>query len=145
MDGEMLLKHAAAVVAHRRTQYGEAPTLFDQVATRWSLVLGIEVTPERVALCVPQQQDEEARRLLEKECEIMASLQHSNIVGMYGIEDDEETFLGSQVVAQLLKCSGGFGENSGGFNIGIRICGFSTWKNTIDLTKLMLSFGNGAL
>ena len=52
MDGEMLLKHAAAVVAHRRTQYGEAPTLFDQVATRWSLVLGIEVTPEQVALCL---------------------------------------------------------------------------------------------
>ncbi len=63
-----------------------------------------------------------------------------------GAEDeDEETFWGYQVVAQLLKCDGGFGENSGGFKMGIRICGFLAWKNTIDLTQIMLSFGNGAL
>ena len=48
--------------------------------------------PEVVALCVPRQQDDEARRLLEKECEIMATLVHPNIVGIHGIGEDGDTF-----------------------------------------------------
>jgi len=52
MNGEMLLKHAAAVVEHRREQYGDPIPLFDQVAERWSLVLGVKVSPAQVALCL---------------------------------------------------------------------------------------------
>ena len=52
MNGEMLLKHAAGVVANRREAYGEPERLFEQIAKRWSLVLGIEVTPTQVALCL---------------------------------------------------------------------------------------------
>lgn len=52
MNGEMLLKHAAGVVANRREIYGEPERLFEQIAKRWSLVLGIEVTPAQVALCL---------------------------------------------------------------------------------------------
>ena len=52
MNGEMLLRHAAGVVADRRRTYGEAETLFDQVAKRWSLVLGTTVTPAQVTLCL---------------------------------------------------------------------------------------------
>ena len=52
MNGEMLLKHAAGVVANRREAYGEPERLFEQIARRWSLVLGIEVTPAQVALCL---------------------------------------------------------------------------------------------
>ena len=52
MNGEMLLKHAAGVVANRREIYGEPERMFDQIAKRWSLVLGIEVTPAQVALCL---------------------------------------------------------------------------------------------
>jgi len=52
MNGEMLLKHAAGVIADRHRRYGEPETLFDQVAKRWSLVLGHAVTPTQVALCL---------------------------------------------------------------------------------------------
>lgn len=52
MTGEMLLKHAAAVVADRRRRYGDADVLFDRIARRWSLTLGAKVTPAQVALCL---------------------------------------------------------------------------------------------
>ena len=52
MNGEMLLQHAAGVVAHRRRLYGEPEVLLDHVAKRWSLVLGTEVTAAQVALCL---------------------------------------------------------------------------------------------
>ena len=52
MNGEMLLQHAAGVIAKRREQYGPAEDLFEQVATRWALVLGAKVTPAQVALCL---------------------------------------------------------------------------------------------
>lgn len=52
MNGEMLLKHAAGVVADRRQLYGEPEDLFDQVAKRWSFVLGTKVTAAQVALCL---------------------------------------------------------------------------------------------
>ena len=52
MNGAMLLRHAASVVENRRRQYGAPEELFDQVAKRWSLVLGAKVTPAQVALCL---------------------------------------------------------------------------------------------
>jgi len=52
MNGEMLLSHAAGVVADRRRRYGEPEDILDQVAKRWSLVLGTQVTPAQVALCL---------------------------------------------------------------------------------------------
>lgn len=52
MNGETMLKHAAGVVANRRETYGDPQRLFDQIAKRWSLVLGIEVTSTQVALCM---------------------------------------------------------------------------------------------
>jgi len=52
MNGEMLLSHAAGVVADRRRRYGEPEDLLDHVAKRWSLTLGHSVTPAQVALCL---------------------------------------------------------------------------------------------
>ena len=52
MTGEQLLEHAAAIVADRRATYGEPGQLFKHIAKRWSLVLGIKVTPAQVALCL---------------------------------------------------------------------------------------------
>jgi len=52
MNGEMLLKHAAGVVADRRRLYGEPEDLFEQVAKRWSFVLGVKVSAAQVALCL---------------------------------------------------------------------------------------------
>jgi hypothetical protein len=48
----MLLQHAAGVVEHRKSVYGAARPLFEHIACRWSLVLGMEVTPAQVALCL---------------------------------------------------------------------------------------------
>jgi len=52
MNGAMLLSHAAGVVEKRRTEYGEPEDLFENVAVRWSQVLGIRVTSAQVALCL---------------------------------------------------------------------------------------------
>jgi Domain of unknown function (DUF6378) len=52
MRAEDLLAHAAAVVAARRSTYGQPVDLFEQVAKRWSLVLGIELTPAQAILCL---------------------------------------------------------------------------------------------
>ena len=48
----MLLQHAAGVIEHRERRYGPASESFDAIAVRWSLVLGIPVTPAQVALCL---------------------------------------------------------------------------------------------
>ena len=40
------------VVEHRKSVYGAAQPLFEHIACRWSLVLGMEVTPAQVALCL---------------------------------------------------------------------------------------------
>jgi hypothetical protein len=45
MRAEDLLDHAAWVVRHRRRTYGQPNDVFGHVAKRWSLVLGIDVTP----------------------------------------------------------------------------------------------------
>ena len=52
MNGEMMLQHVAGVIENRRRQYGPAEDLFDHIAKRWSLTLGITVTPAQVALCM---------------------------------------------------------------------------------------------
>lgn len=52
MNAEMLLKHAAGVIAKRSAQYGEPTELFAEVARRWSRTLGVKVTSAQVALCL---------------------------------------------------------------------------------------------
>jgi hypothetical protein len=52
MNGAMLLHHAAGVIEHREQAYGPAESNFAAIAARWSLVLGITVTPAQVALCL---------------------------------------------------------------------------------------------
>jgi hypothetical protein len=53
MNGEMLLQHAAGVIEHREQAYGPAESTFAAIAARWSLVLGITVTPAQVAQVAP--------------------------------------------------------------------------------------------
>jgi hypothetical protein len=52
MNGATLLQHTAGVIEHREQIYGPPAESFEAIAARWSLVLGIEVTPAKVALCL---------------------------------------------------------------------------------------------
>jgi Domain of unknown function (DUF6378) len=52
VNGPELLEHAAGVVNRRRREYGDPSLLFENVAERWSLSLGMEVSPAQVALCL---------------------------------------------------------------------------------------------
>jgi Domain of unknown function (DUF6378) len=52
MNGAMLLQHAVGVVEHGERVYGPPAENFAAIAARWSLVLGISVTPAHVALCL---------------------------------------------------------------------------------------------
>ena len=52
MTAEEFLEHAAALVTRRRREYGEPVDLFEQVAKRWSLTLGTQVSPAQVVLCL---------------------------------------------------------------------------------------------
>jgi Domain of unknown function (DUF6378) len=52
MHAEEFLQHAAGLVTTRRRQYGAPTHLFEQVAVRWSQVLGTKVTPEQVIVCL---------------------------------------------------------------------------------------------
>jgi hypothetical protein len=52
MNGAMLLQHAAGVIKHREGIYGPPQELFAHIAERWSLVLGVDVSPAQVALCL---------------------------------------------------------------------------------------------
>lgn len=52
MNGAMLLQHATGVIENRERQYGSPETNFAQIAARWSLTLGIPVSPVQVALCL---------------------------------------------------------------------------------------------
>ena len=52
MNAAQLLQHVAGVIEHRERIYGPPRELFAHVAARWSLVLGTEVTPAQVALCL---------------------------------------------------------------------------------------------
>jgi hypothetical protein len=52
MTAEQLLEQVALVVRDRRRTYGQPRELFEQIARRWSLVLGREVTPAQAVLCM---------------------------------------------------------------------------------------------
>ena len=52
MNAEQLLEHAADVITRRRREYGAPADLFSDIAKRWSLVLGVEVTPAKAVLCL---------------------------------------------------------------------------------------------
>jgi Domain of unknown function (DUF6378) len=52
MNAEQLLEHAADIVTRRRREYGEPADLFRDIAKRWSLVLGVEVSPAQTVLCM---------------------------------------------------------------------------------------------
>ncbi len=52
MNGVLLLQQAADVIEHREGIYGPPRELFVHIARRWSLVLGVAVTPAKVALCL---------------------------------------------------------------------------------------------
>jgi hypothetical protein len=50
MNGEAFLEHAAGLVTRRRREYGEPVDLFEHIAKRWSLTLGVKVSPAQVVL-----------------------------------------------------------------------------------------------
>ena len=52
MTAEAFLEHAAGLVTRRRREYGEPVDLFEHIARRWSLTLGIKVNPAQVVLCL---------------------------------------------------------------------------------------------
>jgi hypothetical protein len=52
MTAEQLLEQAASIVRDRRRTYGQPRDLFEQIARRWSFVLGSEVTPAQAVLCM---------------------------------------------------------------------------------------------
>ena len=52
MKADNLLEVAGAVVRDRRRIYGEPADLFERVAKRWSLVLGVPVTPAQAVICM---------------------------------------------------------------------------------------------
>ena len=52
MNGAMVLQHAAGVIEHREGIYGPPEELFAHIAARWSFVLGINISPAQVALCL---------------------------------------------------------------------------------------------
>jgi hypothetical protein len=52
MKGENLLKHALHIMESRRAEYGDSSKMFKEVAARWSLTLGVEVSPAAVVLCL---------------------------------------------------------------------------------------------
>jgi len=52
MNGEVMLKQAAVVVANRRESYGDPAASMTAIARRWSITLGQPITPAQVALCL---------------------------------------------------------------------------------------------
>ncbi|MEG9884159.1 MAG: DUF6378 domain-containing protein [Hyphomicrobiales bacterium] len=47
-----ILSAARTVIAERGQVYGDASRAFEQVARRWSVTLGVEVTAEQAVLCM---------------------------------------------------------------------------------------------
>lgn len=52
MKAEQLLEHAAGIVTRRRREYGDPRLLFEQIAQRWSLTLGIEISAAQAIACM---------------------------------------------------------------------------------------------
>lgn len=51
--GPEVLRVAEQLISvDRREEYGDPITSFDNIATIWSVILGIEVSPNDVALCM---------------------------------------------------------------------------------------------
>ena len=49
---EKFLKHVANVLAERQATYGNPASSMAAIAARWSVTLGIPVSPAKVALCL---------------------------------------------------------------------------------------------
>lgn len=47
-----VLEEAQAVISERQAQYGTREENFGRIAAHWSVILGAEVTPRQVALCM---------------------------------------------------------------------------------------------
>jgi hypothetical protein len=52
MKADALLEHAAGIVTRRRRDYGDPTLLFEQIAQRWSLTLGIDVSAAQAIACL---------------------------------------------------------------------------------------------
>lgn len=52
MSGKSMLLEAARIVDERRAAYGNPAASMAAIAARWSVTLGIPVTPETVVLCL---------------------------------------------------------------------------------------------
>ena len=52
MTSWSILGHTAKVLEERRDDYGDPAEQFKAIADRWSITLGIPVTPAQVALCM---------------------------------------------------------------------------------------------
>ena len=52
MRGEKLLHQATLIFKLRRSAYGEARQHLHEVAQRWSLVMGHEISPAQVVMCL---------------------------------------------------------------------------------------------
>jgi hypothetical protein len=52
MKADALLEHAAGIVTRRRREYGDPRLLFEQIARRWSLTLGIDVSAAQAVACM---------------------------------------------------------------------------------------------
>jgi len=52
MTSWSILGHTAKVLEERRDDYGEAADQFKAIAARWSITLGMLVSPAQVALCM---------------------------------------------------------------------------------------------
>lgn len=52
MTSWSILGHTAKVLEERRDDYGDPAEQFRAIADRWSITLGMPVTPAQVALCM---------------------------------------------------------------------------------------------
>jgi hypothetical protein len=52
MTSWTILGHTAKVLEERRDDYGDPAEQFRAIADRWSITLGMPVTPAQVALCM---------------------------------------------------------------------------------------------
>ncbi len=52
MTSWSILGHTAKVLEERRDDYGDPADQFKMIASRWSITLGMPVTPVQVALCM---------------------------------------------------------------------------------------------
>ena len=52
MTSWSILGHSAKVLEERRDDYGDPADQFKAIAARWSITLGMPVSPAQVALCM---------------------------------------------------------------------------------------------